>query len=129
MRIEVLTELLKDSKGPGAWAESKGKVGGVKKSKIAVYFGSGRVYEYAGSVYQVAEKLNLIPAWNVVDESNRIASLLLAGQVSVIGFTGCHDTLRHVNMPEYWIESSYVGKDEYDRELSEYRIGERPNWA
>jgi len=126
MKIEKLSQCLAKN-GGHAWIDDK--------KRVNVVFGAGgKVYSYRSmTIYQVAEHLGLIPTWNVVDESGRIGALLMDGNASVIGYAGCTDTLNHMTMAEYLgdtrhVQSDTAGRDEYDRELSIYQVGDRPTW-
>ena len=133
VNIDVLSQLL-SARYPGALAYSKGGVGGAKKSAVCVRFTpTGRLYEYQMSVYRVAEKLDLIPTYDIPAESNRILAALANGQ-SYVSTPGASDTVRHygiergiitVDQDRPWVSNLVMdnySKDQYDREVCTYSL-------
>jgi hypothetical protein len=102
---------------------------GTRKQSVSVVYGKGqKVYTYNGTILAIAEKLDLIPSINVVDESADIVSKITSGQ-SVIGHVCASDTVRF-DLPEglYMVQSNY-GTDEYDRDTCEYSAtNEKSPW-
>lgn len=131
LTVERFGELLRARHGAGASAyvpelPPSARRQARRSTVVAVaYRAGGRVYEYRGTLGQVAGRLGLIPAVDVPTEARRLAAALMAGQ-DVLGAPEAVDTLRHLlherGLAGAWSRLQYeaAGSDEYGREQRRY---------
>lgn len=133
MKIDVFERLLRQVKGNQcvAYVPTQAKEwGDCRRGRVAVSYG-GKVYEYRGTILSVAEKLSLIPNVDHYADVRMVIAGLQSGISNIIAHSEIYDTVRH----EYgivdgqWIQSRTAGKDDYDRELSEFYLSPIPDWA
>lgn len=113
MKIETLVALLRDRKDPAAnaWVTND--------KKVAVsFFAYGKVFEYRGSIYSVAQRLGLIPEVDIPATARAVAEKLRAGY-NVISAAALIDTLRHEHLA-CATDDSDRGVDAYDYKLRFY---------
>jgi len=115
MKIEALEKLLKTKDAQSkCWIDDKTK-------KVNIVFNStSKVYSYRGSIYAIAEKLELIPEVDIAEEAEKVARMLRDGMKEVEAPAGLSTTIRHLNSDLVGITFRDGGKDEFDRELSIY---------
>jgi len=118
MQIETLNTLLQ-TKRPGARAYVPANVRGSRRTIVSiVYAPGGKVYEYRGHIYEVAERLQLIAdSKDINAAAERIARALKTAE-SVIDFAGAADTLRWRGCD---VETTDATDDEYGRKRQMYR--------
>ena len=130
MKLSAFEELFTEKNPDGAvWPGSTfGRPG-----TVAVRFSTdGKIYHYRGTVLEVAEKMNLIPAIDVMDEAEEASMMLVGGHTKVLVHIECWDTVRHM-LNEHGIHNelkSEVAKpDNYGRPQEWLSLGEIPEWA
>lgn len=123
MKIETFVSQLREKNPTGnAYVVEKS---GKRKVAVAVTFSTnGKVYTYKGTIVGIAEKLGLIPEIDVVEESNRVISLLKNNEPA-ISYAHCADTIRHFSGLN--VDSKPAGTDDFDRPLVEFFIDNTPN--
>ena len=123
MKIETLDKLLKEQKSPTAFARVPNSKNGERAhNKVEVAFsGDGRIYTYKSSIFDVAERLDLIPEIYAGDEGQRIADNFFDG---IRGYVEAIDTVRYlVKTPAGKdITFNVVGQDEFDRDIAEFFV-------
>jgi len=116
MKIETFAKLWQE-KYPTGSAENMGRTVRV------TYSSNGKVYNYHGSVYSVAERLNLIPDININTQANKIIAALKDDK-EIIAPSGCLDTVVWMwgacNDNPAPHSELHVGTDEFDRPLDRY---------
>lgn len=109
MEIKTLDKLLKEKNRSGARAI----IG--SDGKVWVYFSNdSKCYKYAGNIYNVAEKLDLIPEFDIPVEAKKIVAALKAGKE----FTSCAGALDTVRQSLRYATKDDCGVDEYDRRIA-----------
>lgn len=103
----------------------------MKQGKVNVWFSSGgKCYTYRSGIRDLAQKLELIPEFNVNLESERIVKSLLSGQ-SVIGHIACIDTVRFLLYKfdlNQQVQLSERSKDQYDYETAVFSLISDDKW-
>ena len=131
MKIEILTQLLKDKKDESAYAYIPEKSGKPVRGKVAVVFqAGGKVYEYKGDIHDVAERLGLIPTIEHWSEAMKVVNHFASGNTThIISFSELSDTIYSECYKKTGIEIRCIYSyslehhtDEYDRGLSEYAL-------
>ena len=127
MKIETFNQNLQKKNGPEASAYVPTKYAtDSRKCKVAVvYTTGGKVYEYAGTILQVAERLDLIPAQPcTTEDAERIVSELLSGVSVTTGRVGSSDTVKayiEERGGNWWgVQKENERQDEYGRCLCDY---------
>lgn len=114
MKIEILDKLLKEKdENAKAWVDKKIHV---------VFNAKSKVYSYSGTIYKVAEQLDLIPEVDIIVEAEKVAAQLKAGIKEVEAPLGLLDTIRYFNSDLIYASCRVANKDEYDRQLAIYFI-------
>jgi len=121
MQFSVFQEqLAKVRPGASAHLDADGRV-------CVAFEPGGKVYTYRGSVYEVAERLGLIPDIDIPIEAQRIIEAFRSGAERVYGYLVAADTVRW-----YWQHSDTciehcgaAGTDGFDRDLTVYRLVNR----
>lgn len=99
---------------------------------IEVTFNEGqKSYTYKGTIYSIAQRLNLIPEVVIMDEAEKVAKLLKT-QNEVIAPSGCRDTvawlLQDADFGGKIVDETGCGKDEFDRPQAKYSLVENSGW-
>lgn len=120
MTIDTFNQLLAAAR-PGARAYvPQARDTGRRQARVAVvYREGGQVYEYRGSIGAVAERLDLIPAVNVMAESRRVASALRCGETAT-GWTALYDTVAYLLGAV--VETAPAPVDAHDRPQYTYSL-------
>jgi hypothetical protein len=86
----------------------------------------GKLYTYrSGSHYALAERLDLIPEYDVVSEAERIVAALRNGADSIIAYSAASDTARMLWAQtglDGWPDTRNPTLDRFDRPMLEYYI-------
>ena len=119
MRVEAFLTLLRQRHPSGsAWLVGQ---------RLSVAFADdGKVYEYSGTVHAVAQRLDLIPSFDIPTEAARIASELASDGVSY-GPPGASDTVR--SLMSATVVCTDVCPDEYGRFVGTYSVQENDPWT
>ena len=113
MRFETLAREFKAAYPTGTIDQ----VARPRKAIVVQFERHGKPYHYRSAIYDIAERLGLIPDYDMHDIAETVARALESGASEYIALSGASDTIRALYGLPRVVESD-GGCDEFDRTLS-----------